>query len=118
LDIQVTTHPINRWVLVPIRIAGNVDIEMVLDTGSPMSTISAATRVELQRRGLLRPVEGEANRFRLVSLTIQGQPIEDLTVRVSPVTTRAGAAGTLGLDFLNRFELIQFHVPTLRLTLT
>ena len=31
---------------------------------------------------------------------------------------RANAEGTLGLDFLNRFELIQFHVPTLRLTLT
>jgi hypothetical protein len=91
---------------------------MVLDTGSPMSTISAGTRDALQRQGLLRPVEGESNRFRLVELTIQGQPIADLTVRVSPITTRAGAAGTLGLDFLNRFELIQFHVPTLRLTLT
>jgi hypothetical protein len=90
---------------------------MVLDTGSPLSTISAGTRDELRRRGLLSPEPDQPNRFWLSNLQIQDQSIEHLLVRVSPITTRAGAAGTLGLDFLNRFVLIQFHVPTLRLTL-
>lgn len=118
MEIQATTHPVNRWVLVEIRIAKRVDLEMVLDTGSPMSTISAGKRDELLCAGLIAPIPGEVNRLLLSDLEIQDQPTGDLLVRVSPVTTRAGAAGTLGLDFLNRFQMIQFHVPTLRLTLT
>lgn len=91
---------------------------MVLDTGSPLSTISAGTRNRLAGLGRLDHIPGMVNRFLLSDLRIQGQSLDDLIVRVSPVTTRANAEGTLGLDFLTRFENIHFHVPTLRLSLT
>jgi hypothetical protein len=118
VEIQAKLDPVNRWVLIELEVSGGVSIDMVLDTGSPLSTISAGTRDKLAGLGWLNPVPGAVNRFLLTNVRIQGQPIDDLIVRVSPITTRAGAGGTLGLDFLNRFELIQFHVPTPRLTLT
>lgn len=118
MEIQAKLDPANRWVLIDLDIGADLTVDMVLDTGSPLSTISAGTRSKLARLGRLHPVPDAVNRFLFNDLQIQNQPIGDLIVRVSPVTTRAGAEGTLGLDFLTRFETIQFHVPTLHLTLS
>jgi hypothetical protein len=89
---------------------------MVLDTGVFLSGISESTREDLSRSGLLETVD--ARRFRLRGLTIQGQSIPDLTVRLSPRATEVGAVGVLGLDFLGQFRDVHVHVPTMRLTLT
>lgn len=59
-----------------------------------------------------------ANTCRLRNLRIQGQPIPDLRVRRRRAIPEVTAQGILGLDFLNQFTDIHFHVPSLRLTLT
>jgi len=116
LVIQTELHRRHWWVIIPITRPDGDDLPMVLDTGVFLSGISESTREELSRRGLLETVD--ARRFRLRGLTVQGQPIPDLMVRVSPRVTEVGAAGVLGLDFLGQFTDVHFHVPTMRLTLT
>ena len=88
---------------------------MVLDTGSPLSTISEGTYRRLADAGNIRHVGGR--RFTLTRPLLDGQPVADLEVRVSLRVTRVGADGVLGLDFLGRFTDVHFHVPSLRLNL-
>ncbi len=89
---------------------------MVLDIGSPFSSIGESTREQLERNGLLE--ETGERRYMLRGVVIQGQPIADLEVRLSRRVTQVRAMGVLGLDFLGRFTDIHFHVPSMRLTLT
>ncbi len=118
MDIVVQTrlHAVNQWILIPLVIRGGEAVNMVLDTGAPLSAISNDTRDTLIAAGLLEPLRG--NWYTLRGLSIQGQPIADLMVRISSRVTQARAEGLLGLDFLRQFTEIHFHVPTLRLTLT
>lgn len=89
---------------------------MVFDTGSFLSGISASTRDDLTRRGLIEALD--ARRFRLRGLSIQEQAIPDLIVRVSPRATDVGAPGVLGLDFLGQYTDVHFNVPTMTMRLT
>lgn len=101
--------------LIPIDI-GARSFDMVLDTGSPLSSISEDMyRILLETAGI-GTVAG--NGYVLRHPMIQGQRIDDLPVRLSRRVTRVGADGVLGIDFLGRFTEIHVHVPTLRLTLT
>ena len=88
---------------------------MVLDTGSPLSGISYLTRDELASNGVLVPAG--PRRYLLRDLSIEGQPLPDVVVRLSPRASAVGIDGMLGLDFLNTFTEIQLSVPTLWLTL-
>jgi hypothetical protein len=116
-DPQIQTH-LDRhwWIIVPVEIADALTIDMVLDTGSPFSSISEPTRDELVRRGLLE--QKDERRFVLRHLAVQGQALPDLEIRMSRRATQVGAAGILGIDFLGRFTDVHFHVPTMRLTLS
>jgi hypothetical protein len=116
LIVQTILHTTNSWILVPVHVSDYGAIDLVLDTGSPLSAISAQFFARLTRSGSLDQIA--PNRFRLKALSIQGQRIADLTVRVSPRVTAVGADGVLGLDFLTRFREIRFDVPSLVLTLT
>jgi len=44
--------------------------------------------------------------------------VPDVSMRVRRSLALAGIDGILGLDFLNQFTDIHFHVPSFRLTLT
>jgi hypothetical protein len=89
---------------------------MVFDTGAPVSGISEEVRDGLLAAGLL---ELRGGRFYVLrDLEIQGQPVPDLLVGVSPRVTEVGAQGVLGLNFMGQFTDVHFHVPTLRLTLS
>jgi hypothetical protein len=117
LLIQATLHATNRWVIIPVDIAANYALDMVLDTGSPLSAISRQSHQELTSAGRLTPVDEPRRRYVLQGLSIQGQLIADLVVRVSLRVSQVGADGVLGLDFLQRFREVCFDVPSLRLTL-
>ena len=82
---------------------------MVLDTGSPLSSVSEPTHRRLAGAGSVRHIVGR--RFALTRPLLDGQPVDDLEVRISTRVTRVGADGVLGLDFLGRFTDIHFHVP-------
>ncbi len=89
---------------------------MVIDTGSPVSSISQHMYDRLSPTGFLTPAGGRFLMLR--SPVLEGFPIADLRVHISRRVTIVAAEGILGLDFLRRFEQVHFHVPTLRLTLT
>jgi hypothetical protein len=116
LVVQTILHATKWWLIVPITIGGQITIEMVLDTGSPLSAISERLRNTLLSAGLLESITPRT--YLLRSLTIQGQVIPDLRVRLSRRVTSVGADGILGLDFLAQFSTVHFDVATLRLTLT
>jgi hypothetical protein len=116
LVVQTALHATKWWLIVPVEIGGLITIEMVLDTGSPLSAISERLRNTLASTGLLEAITPHA--YFLRNLTIQGQVIPDLRVRVSRRVTRVGADGILGLDFLAQFSTVHFDIATLRLTLT
>lgn len=113
--IATRLHARNRWILVPLRV-GDLGVNMVLDTGAPLTAISERTQALLHGAGLIE--SAGQGRFVLRDITIAGHPMPDLPVRVSRRVTEAGAEGVLGLDFLRRFTDIHFHVPSLVLTLT
>jgi hypothetical protein len=115
VEIQTLRHPRTGWVMVPIRIANDVAIEMVLNFGVPRSSISAAVRDRLIMRELIPPrIE---RTYVLSDVTADGQPLPPLEVRVSGALRLIGAGGILGLDFFAQYEDIHFHVPTFQLTL-
>jgi hypothetical protein len=114
LVIETRLHPKRWWILVPITVDGR-PIQMVLDTGSPLSSISKETFDRLERTGSVR--QTSALEYLLSNAVIQGQPIPDLTVRISRRVTRVGAEGVLGLNFLGRFRRVEFDAPTMMLTL-
>lgn len=116
LVIQTVLHPTRIWITVPLTIAGRSTLDMVLDTGSPATSISEPTLKHLQGLGLVST--SDAPSYVLRGLTIQGQAIPDMRVRVSARATQVGADGLLGITFLGRFTDVHFHVPTGRLTLT
>jgi hypothetical protein len=116
LSIQTKLHSTKWWLIIPVEVGGRMTIEMVLDTGSPLSSISERLCGPLLSMGLLEPVSVRS--FVLHGLKIQNQPIRDLRVRVSRRVTRTGADGVFGLDFLARYSTVHFDVSTLRLTLT
>lgn len=116
LSFVVDVHPINRWLLVPLDFPGDIQVMMVLDTGSAISAISDQTCDKLAGAGLIGAPQ--AGVYMLPNPRIYDTPIADVRVRVSNRVSVVRAEGLLGLDFLQRFEQVHFHVPTLRLTLT
>lgn len=124
LRIRVGFHPKKWWLLIPLEVAtgGNqvVTLTMILDTGSPLSGISAPVRDVLLREGCLTAI-GQTEKgkgvYLLKGVRIQGQIAPDLHVRVSPRATRFGLDGILGLTFLGHFRHISFDVESMELTL-
>jgi len=114
ISFTVRTHPLNGWLLARLEV-GDRDVMMVLDTGSPVSSISQETYTRLLPTGFLVSAGGRFWMMR--SLQLEEHPIAELRVHVSQRVTVVKAQGILGLDFLRRFEQVHFHVPTLRLTL-
>lgn len=114
--VQAELHESGNWIVVPVAVRGAVDLLMVLDTGSPVSVISPVVLDDLVTRGLLGP-EVASNRYVLTRLSVQGQPLPDLLVRVLPRLARIQVDGLLGLDFLRLFKAVHFHVDTFHLVL-
>jgi hypothetical protein len=99
-----------------IQVGGALEVEMVLNFGVPRSSISATIRHELIMKELIPPAVERT--YTLSDLTVEGQPLPPLQVRVSGALGMIGAGGILGLDFFGQYEDIHFHVPTFRLTLS
>ncbi len=101
--------------MVPIRVSGKVRLYLALNPGVIRSSITTNARETLIQEELLSPVA--QRNFVLSDVESQGQRLPPLQVRVSRF--RYGDIdGLLGLDFLQQFTDIHFHVPTYRLTLS
>ena len=115
-SVVTRDHPEFGWVMVPLFVA-QIQLRMMLNTGSPRSVISEAARDTLIQNELLPPQQLAG--YTLTPVALAGQRISDLPVRVrGPVFARAHVDGMLGLDFLRQFTEIHFDVAAFRLTLT
>jgi hypothetical protein len=121
ISVRVRLHKTKFWLLVPIELYRYRGLlRLVLDTGTPQTGISASLLSELQARGLAPPsgIRFGSQLFLLERISIEGQPISDFEVQISPSATRLGIDGILGLDFLAQFRRVCFDVDDMRLTLT
>lgn len=116
LSVRARFHQSRRWITVPASIADLQAVYLVLDTGSPVSALSARMSHEVAARGLLHATSNPT-RFRLANLTIAGEAIPDLAVAILPRLDRLEIDGLLGLDFLLDFNRIVFDVRTFDLVL-
>src|SRR5438874_11874877 len=105
ISIQASLHPnpTGRWITLPVDIAGVHTLAVVLDTGSPFSAISPGTVEDLEHLGLLQPPSTRYYRHRLTRLTVQGQSLPDLDVRVLSRLTELKVACLFSLDFFASF---------------
>jgi hypothetical protein len=108
--------PRTLWLTVQLHIRGDAGPRMILDIAAPFSGISEPVRDVLAERGLLGAIRGR--HYLLRDLTIQGQPVPNLAVGLSPRATQLGADGVLGLNFFGLFTELHCHVPSLRITLS
>ena len=109
LVVGTWPHPRYGWIIIPLEVSGDIILDMVLSTYSPLSYVSEGMAETLRGLGFAEPGD---QALRLKAVSIQGQSLPDLEVRtrrfVAPDTH-----GAFGLDFLNRFIEIRFHVaPT------
>lgn len=119
IAIQTTPHPnpLGRWITFEVTVASTHELAMVLDSGAPLSAISPETAARFADVGLLREPWDARYEHRLSGLTSDGQSLPDLQVRVLRRLTGLQIMGLVGLDFLEQFAWIRFHVPTRRLFL-
>ena len=113
LVIQTILDTAHFWILVPVEVGDGLLINFVLDSGSPLTSMSE--RLYNRLRPYLRQIG--KNRYILRPVRLAGHDLGSLNIRGSDFLSRVGADGVLGLDFLTRFTHIEFDVPTLLLTL-
>ena len=110
LSVRTYPHPSGLWITMPLTVGRVKSLAMVIDSGSPVSAISPEIADELRQFELLAPAEAPRYEYRLTALTVDGQPLPDLEVRILPRLTRLGIAGLVGLDFLSQFLAVHFYV--------
>lgn len=116
LVIQTTLHRSGRWITVRVTVNHGWDFDAVVDTGAPATAVSPSVYARLRGDGLLQAAT-TPNRYRLASLTVDGQPLPDLEVGVVRRLDRLDVDALLGLDFLTKFAHIHFDTAALQLRL-
>jgi len=114
-EISVVASIPRQWVVVPVDIAGRITLYMVVDTGSPLSAISAGMMIVLTEMRFLDRIRDRLYLLRRIS--IAGQTLPDLEVHLSSRATRLGIQGILGLNFLQQFTEVRFRTADLLLML-
>ena len=116
LVIQTRIDSRRFYILVPVRVADNLIVDFVLDTGAPLTSMSQRLYTRLQAAGYLSHIA--TNRYILSPASIAGENVAPLNIRGSKFLASVGVDGVLGLDFLARYTEVHFNVRTRLLTLT
>lgn len=104
-----------RWLVVRLSVGQDIVWDMLPNPTAARSTISPQALEDLTRRGLLPA--GRQTRVLLRELRIDGQPILDVEVSMSPAIGRLGVDGILGLDFFEQFDAIHWYPRTRQVVL-
>ena len=103
--------PEERRLLLPLSV-GSIDRTLILllvpDVNTPQSLITPSAMAELRTKGLVAEAAGPTAWLR--DVWIEGQPVPDVLVHLSPKHIRITSAdGILGWDFLQKFDMIHYH---------
>jgi hypothetical protein len=115
-DITVVTHVHPReWIMVPVSICGVWRGEVMFNTFTPISAVSAGTAAVLEAFRCFGTPTGRE--LVLEGLAIGGVRLPSLAVRVSRAATMLDVEGMLGLNFLNQYSHLHHDAAerTLRL---
>jgi hypothetical protein len=116
LSIPIRRHPSGYWIGIHVTIGEGYTLLMVLDSGSPQSTVSPQVAQDLWLRGMSPPA-APASSYVLTNLTASTHALPDLRARVLPRLSRLRVDGLLGLDFFNQFDLTCYRRSTMELLL-
>lgn len=114
ISVDIVTHPLGL-ILIPFKVGSLYGLNLILNTGFPISCLTPGVRDTLAALGHVRPLTGRM--FRLGDLRLEGHALPDLDVRVNAGVARLGADGVVGLNFFDQFHEVCFDVETRRLTL-
>lgn len=114
IAVRTLAHP-RGWILIPVTVCGIWHGHFMLNTFTPISSVSASTATMLEALQCFTPQASHGHLLR--TLTIGGVPLPELPVRISRAATLLDVEGMLGLDFLRQFTAIRFDVPAGTLTL-
>jgi hypothetical protein len=116
-ELSVVTYSHSTGLIaIPVMVDGFYPLEMILNTGYPVSLLSPTTRDVLLSLGHIEYLGGRF--YRLGNFTIGGRPAPAVDVRVNASIARLGIEGALGLNFLSLFTEVHFDVRSWQLTLT
>lgn len=116
LVVQTRVDPRRFYILIPVRVGDKLIVDVVLDTGAPLTSMSQRLYTRLQAASYLSHIA--TNRYIHSPAPIAGESVAPLNIRGSKFLTSIGVVGVLGLDFLARYTEVHFNVKTGLLTLT
>ena len=115
LVIETHVHATTGLIVVPVRVGTIYRLELVLNTGYLVSSISRGARDALLALGHLGQVSGRY--YRLHDISVGGVALPPLDMRLNATIARLGIEAIMGLNFLNQFREIRFDTQTQEMTL-
>ena len=116
--VQALEHP-RGWVMLRVRLALQSGVFLqttfMLNTGRPQSVIGARTAGFLASLDIVEPLDRRRYRIR-APRTEDGEPLPDITARLSAGPALLGVDGMLGWDYLLQFAEVRITPGTLRFT--
>jgi hypothetical protein len=115
LVIETYIHATTGLIVAPVRVGSFFDLELVLNTGYLVSSISRGARDSLLALSHLGHVSGRY--YRLHDISVNGVALPPLDLRLNPTIARLEIEAIMGLNFLNQFREIRFDSQTRELML-
>ena len=113
--IETHVHETTGLIVAPVRVGAVFDLELVLNTGYLVSSISRGARDSLLALGHLGHVSGRY--FRRQDISVSGVALPPLDMRLNPAIARLDIEAIMGLNFLNQFREVRFDTQTREMTL-
>jgi hypothetical protein len=113
--IETRIHATTGLIVAPLRIGAMYRLELVLNTGYLVSSISRGARDALLALGHLGHSSGRY--YRLHDISVGGVTLPPLDMRLNATIARLGIEAIMGLNFLNQFREIRFDTQTQEMTL-
>ena len=115
LVIQTHFHATTGLIVAPVRVGTFFDLDLVINTGYLISSISPGARDSLLALGHLGHASGRY--FRLHDISVGGIALPALEMRLNAAIARLGIEAVMGLNFLNQFREVRFDTQSRELTL-
>jgi hypothetical protein len=106
LVIETYIHATTSLIVAPVRVGAFFDLELVLNTGYLVSSISRGARDALLALGHLSHISGRYER--LHDISVGGVTLPPLDMWLNATIARLGIEAIMGLNFLNQFREIRF----------
>jgi hypothetical protein len=116
ITVQALEHP-RGWIMLRFRLemqpGAYLRTTLMLNTGRPQSVIGARTAAFLASMDIAERLDRRRFRIR-APRTEEGDPLPDITARLSAGPPLLGVDGMLGWDYFRQFAEVRIAPDTLR----